>query len=1310
VSSIARWSVDNVARIIAKLESPRPVSAPTVSRDERYHGPAAVVTRFEIDRATHQELVAATNLIMDSELVDGAESRQRWSLKDDVRKRILAQLGTKEALQRALEEATNRPEDDVVQRVLETWINGIPTPVDRQSADELSATLQVAEWLEATELEPELPDKDDLRRRVELESLLRPFRALVGSHFRGRGRELAVLADYVDAAIDVSSEEPHRPMLIHGPGGMGKSTLVAKFLLSRLEAGTAAFIYLDCDRPGLVAEEPLTLLAEAVRQLGLQSAELSGSAQRLRASWMTELSRTRENVSSDLESVALESLATRDRSKYLTRFSLFARALRAGQPVLLVIDTFEELQYRSKEFVGELLRFLGELQRILPQTRIIISGRDELAGFEVEALPLTQLDVEAAEGFLEARGVTAPDTRRALARALHGNPLSLRLATTLMSSAALSSVELRGLGKIVDDTEIQGILYRRILSHLHEKDPVLERIAHPGLILRRITADLIQVVIAPACGVEISEERAGALMTHLRREMALVTSEGEAVRHRPDVRRVMLGPLLADPNQRQQAHDIQTNAVAYYAQFDDPASRAEEIYHRLMLQQGVTEIEPRWLSGQIEDYLRGAVDDLPKASRSYLASRLGIDLHEDLEEVREPLVWERLATKRAEDLIRLDRPEEALPIVQARSWRSPGSPLYWLEARLLRALGRNREARQVARTGIGSLPVEQLTREHFDLAVLLAECDEILGGEIDWDSVVAIARHFIQLVPGLSADRYPLAYIRRLSKTSNTIPEPAQAHELREITNDYLYSLPIPEAFEDIAEALASNVRQSPEPPKGLHPVESFAAHSRATVELLGALTDALPGDSDPYVLADELGASDQIDFNVESAQLMPNLLSWAERQGRLADLVSTAARLNPKAVPLREWLSDHATRLESQPVDPFSAVLLPGGRPFLDRKRFRDIMRRQSFTGAPRVIRIDGPPGSGKSYTREYLEYLASSTGAFRVGAFSLNWHWSLEDLVGSIHGRFEWRWDRVDRSLPEAALCRAYVDQIIHRTRRSEETTVLFIDRERQVLQPRVISFLETLAQQLFEERARILLILVDLDEAASDPRIVRDSLGLLTAADVMDGLEALPAAPRVDRGRVEQMVNEFSMGPPMEEFSASVGNLFAGFAAEASSSAVPVEVYVVAHAGDSRERDEVINVLESVAGVSVEGTKRALVPSADYRYESMQNLARAEIVLLVLTGNRGADELPLKGADLERILNRQDKGRMAVLGITYDLQKTQNVDVRIPQFEVTTLVPVIEDAVDEARRRREKRVLAAFPMATLGTVRGGDIDNDP
>lgn len=660
------WSLERVLELRDQIER-RDRSAPI--RDERYHGASALVSWFELtpDRYTG---AAAANLIADSLPVD--EQGTRWMLKNNVRRRVLKQLGTRSALQEALGQTAVRPAD-LLQFALEACLAGSLKPLGSQTSQELAASMQVIDWLGVTELKESLPAAEAVQERIEYANLLDPLKALAGTNFVGRKNELATLARYVD-----SDQSGQPPLLIFGPGGMGKSSLLARFVLDRI--AQRDFVYLDFDRPGLSSQEPITLLAEAVRQLGLQRPESRAAAERLRTDWLRGIALSHAGNAS-----------TRGRSGELDEFVAFVTDLGlVHSTILLAIDTFEEVQYRSRTEAIEVSLFLDQLRERLPKLRTVIAGRNPAPEFKALPLELGELDQEASQGLLGSLGVESVEVQRRLARLLHGNPLSLRLAVELLEvDDAKGLDDLEGL---TDDTVIQGVLYGRVLGHIHLDS--VRQIAHPGLILRRITADIIREVLAEPCGLSLaSPAQADSLFTLLRGELSLVIPEGDAVRHRPDVRRVMLEPLRRD--RKDVVRRIEEAAIAYYLPFTDVTSRAEEIYHRLSTGQSRELIDPRWMPG-IEDSLRSAIDEVPPGTRAYLAAKIGVELYDQNWDDVDQQTWEDHVARQAGDLLKVDRPLDAVYLLRRRSARLPGSPVYWLHAQALRRAGQVLESREVA--------------------------------------------------------------------------------------------------------------------------------------------------------------------------------------------------------------------------------------------------------------------------------------------------------------------------------------------------------------------------------------------------------------------------------------------------------------------------------------------------------------------------------------------------------------------------------------------------------------------------------------
>lgn len=171
-----------------------------------------------------------------------------------------------------------------------------------------------------------------------------------------------------------------------------------------------------------------------------------------------------------------------------------------------------------------------------------------------------------------------------------------------------------------------------------------------------------------------------------------------------------------------EARRLDELAVRYYEQLVDSASRAEEIYHRLMLGQDAATIDARWIQG-IDLLLRDAIDDVSGPARAYLAARLGWDDGAIEWEIAEQPVWERYVARRTRELISSEGYSDALSLLRQRSTRRPHSALFALEAEVLLRMGQPDEALLLARRGLTLWPDDPA------LPKLIAECEQQLGPE-----------------------------------------------------------------------------------------------------------------------------------------------------------------------------------------------------------------------------------------------------------------------------------------------------------------------------------------------------------------------------------------------------------------------------------------------------------------------------------------------------------------------------------------------------------------------------------------------------
>ncbi|HYE39597.1 MAG TPA: AAA family ATPase [Ramlibacter sp.] len=410
-----------------------------------------------------------------------------------------------------------------------------------------------------------------------------------------------------------------RELFIGGIGGIGKSTLLAKFILQHVgRVPGLHFVYLDFDRSSISPVQPLTMLLEMMRQLGWQFPAARGALEALRTDARAEARTDAGNPGSapaqpsfagpGNPALPAELLGPTALLGYLTRLNRILEDASPARerPFLLVLDTFEEVQALGDEGVARVQAFLDIAKDTLSPLRIVLVGRDTADGFFPDArrLVLQEYDQASRRVFLEARGVPSRISAK-VARTVGGRPLALQLAARLVRDMGEEAVSLsvgERLKGFFSSALIEGVLYRRILDHIH--DPDVRRIAHPGLVLRRLNAEVIEMVLIPALELKDFDKRKIAqVMAALRNQKDLVRVEADgSVTHRPDVREQMLALMVAEDAARVRA--LHHAAARYYRwKQEQPGdadgrenARVEEIYHLLGAGESLGRIPALWIA------------------------------------------------------------------------------------------------------------------------------------------------------------------------------------------------------------------------------------------------------------------------------------------------------------------------------------------------------------------------------------------------------------------------------------------------------------------------------------------------------------------------------------------------------------------------------------------------------------------------------------------------------------------------------------------------------------------------------------------
>jgi hypothetical protein len=703
-----------------------PSSAPALDPLDPYRAAASVLIACEPftlrSAVTNEANRAALDLL--PELVPSpylAEQRRfPWCLPVAARKRTLGRLQSAIALRQTLAANPDRP-PLLLQRMLDDAINGRKFEVEELRGEELVALATVADWLANTEIGPQLPRPDTLRQEADRQRDLATLRRLASDFFTGRQREMGVLQRHIQ------SREP-RLLFVTGVGGTGKSALLSHALLVRQEQATPGtappWLRLDLDSSRILPDKPSTLLLEASEQLKRRHPDLITilqdlDKQVLRAA--TEFDAAHSETSTGPGSRLWEIEGS---FIGVLRYALGPDYALPSAVFVLWIDTFEEAQFLGSQVALNLISFLFRLASLEPRLRVIVAGRARLQTIvgatgllgkriprrAIHDLTLRGLPRAAAEELLRkllhpAEGATRFSNKVIVkaARSLRGNPLALRLGADLLQKKGEAIMD--DLGRLGAEA-MQRWLYSRILEHFHDAPdaPELNQLAFPGLIVRRLTPEVIERVLAGPCGLgRLREGRAKELFGLLAKEITLLEEDPEdgSLRHRPDVRQLMLQG--AEVVEEQVARAIDQGAVEYW-QGREPVTaiaRAEELYHRLRLGQPTDTLDGRWLPAA-EPLLRSALMELPAGSpaRLWLADRLRAVLEEDELGGVTQQEWEGQAAMEAERALAAGNPAAALKALRSRRRRIPGSRLDGLEARTYLFLQQPRKALDTIRRGI----------------------------------------------------------------------------------------------------------------------------------------------------------------------------------------------------------------------------------------------------------------------------------------------------------------------------------------------------------------------------------------------------------------------------------------------------------------------------------------------------------------------------------------------------------------------------------------------------------------------------------
>lgn len=553
-----------------------------------------------------------------------AEAENLWLLRTPVRHHVLAEL--KEQGRLATEVARRRrlnPDESTLD-LLAVLVDKAPLDSKRivQSLEQASGRAELERIILALDRAGPSAPSHGLLPRVRA-ALGRFDRAQKMAHlaergFFGRESEWARISVWLECP---DKRSPVGCLFLSGAPGIGKSTLLGEAVRRIAEVHQPLILRLDFDRAGLDVQDQLGLTMEAARQLAEQ---LDGS--------LPALLKARSDAGL-IDKNRKDAPSSRQRLPEALANSLAQAVNDSKRMLLVVLDTLEVLRGRGETQPGQLLDWLDRLvdAGVAPM-RVLAAGRgdalDSLAVFsrsspnqparQIERVDLGGLEDEAATELLKKLG--APKRyHRDLLELAQGNPLKLRLGAELTKGGEPLP---KGARKKQVST---GFLYRLLLSRID--DPLLKQLAHPGLIVRRINAEVIRQVLVPALGLEpLDPERAEDLFNQLASHHWLVEADPGApgyLKHRSDMRTLLL-PLLygGEPDMVKKAEQVDRAAMRWFAGLAPQWAQLESLYHRLQLTRRNVEL-PTLTSQDAAQFDNETLDELPVRAADRLRSLRG---------------------------------------------------------------------------------------------------------------------------------------------------------------------------------------------------------------------------------------------------------------------------------------------------------------------------------------------------------------------------------------------------------------------------------------------------------------------------------------------------------------------------------------------------------------------------------------------------------------------------------------------------------------------------------------------------------------
>ena len=280
-----------------------------------------------------------------------------------------------------------------------------------------------------------------------------------------------------------------------GQGGAGKSMqlkwLIARHWVPQPDSTPCGRVDFDSVDPVTCARHPFLVFLMAASQLARQlprnpfSSLLRGYEPFLRFAWH------RTDQETPLEPPQAAQAAREVPG-------LFADGcLAAGRPVILILDTLEELFLRYPAETAELVRLFAQVSDRVPALRLVFAGRYEIPAVaecfgEAAVQPVKPFTEAQAESYLRVtRGIADAGRRSELIDRGNGLPFLLAMYADLVTGDPAIALD-----SVAEGTEPRLVyLADRIIDRIPQ--PLVRWLLRYGWVPRRLTRGYVRDVLAP---------------------------------------------------------------------------------------------------------------------------------------------------------------------------------------------------------------------------------------------------------------------------------------------------------------------------------------------------------------------------------------------------------------------------------------------------------------------------------------------------------------------------------------------------------------------------------------------------------------------------------------------------------------------------------------------------------------------------------------------------------------------------------------------------------------------------------------------